>query len=221
VARSARHRAPIVELSLLRVRDFGAATVATLVFAVTFATLILASLLWTQQVWGYSALRAGLALAPGPLMVPLLAVGAGPVAALGSLVISAGLVTLSLSAGTTPSYLTEMLPGTVITGIGVGLALPTLVAAGAATLPAHRFATGSGVLNMARQLGAVLGVAILVSILGAPATPDAAVSAFQHAWFVAAAIGVVAAVAAVRLGRPSATAPAGAEPTDVRHAPSY
>ena len=53
-----------------------------------------------------------------------------------------------------------------MTGIGVGLTLPSLASAAASSLPPARFATGSAVLTMSRQIGTVLGVAILVAILG-------------------------------------------------------
>jgi hypothetical protein len=83
--------------------------------------------------------------------------------------------------------------------------------AGTASLPPHAFATGSGVINMLRQTGLALGVAVLVAVLGTGAgheTPPLA--SFQHGWWVAAAIafaGVVPAVALLRPPRP-ALAPA-------------
>src|ERR687891_247854 len=80
VARSARHPHPVVEHGLLRVRAFALSTLALLLFSTSFATLLLSILLWTQTVWGWSALRAGLAFAPGPLMVPLFSIGVGRLA---------------------------------------------------------------------------------------------------------------------------------------------
>jgi hypothetical protein len=106
-----------------------------------------------------------------------------------------------------------MLPGFLIGGVGVGLALPTLTAAAATALPAHRFATGSGVFNMARQIGAVLGVAIVVVILGAPRTPGAALTAFQHGWYAIAAMSVLAAFSSVLI-RPAAVAPTPGAPPE-------
>jgi hypothetical protein len=78
-----------------------------------------------------------------------------------------------------PAYLTHLLPAQLIGGAGVGLAIPSLLGAGSASLPPARFGTGSGVLNMARQLGTVLGVAALVAILTGlnPADP---VAVFRH-----------------------------------------
>jgi len=87
-----------------------------------------------------------------------------------------------------------------MTGTGVGLTLPTLVSAAVAAVPPHRFATGSGVVTMARQVGIVLGVAILVTVLGHP-SGGAAVAAFQRATVVIAAIAAGAGLTALLLGR--------------------
>ncbi|WP_343246223.1 MFS transporter [Streptomyces sp. SID5785] len=211
--RSARHPAPVVEPSLLRIPAFSAATCAALLFTVAFAAMLLTSVLWCQQVWGYSAIRTGLAIAPGPLVVPVLAMTSGPVvrrlgagatAAFGCLLFGAGLVWWALAADPAPHYASGFLPGMLVTGVGVGLALPTLVWAAAGALPPERFATGSAVTTMARQTGSVLGVAVTVTLLGQPATARAAVDAFRQGWYVAAALAVVGAVAALTLRRAAA-----------------
>ncbi|MER5277539.1 MFS transporter [Streptomyces sp. NPDC002809] len=211
--RSARHPAPVVELPLLRSPSFVAATLAALLFTAAFAAMLLTSVLWCQQVWGYSAIRTGLAIAPGPLVVPLLAVSSGPVvrrlgagrtAALGCLLFAAGLAWWAVALDPAPSYAAGLLPGMMITGVGVGLALPTLVGAAAAALPPTRFATGSAVTTMARQTGSVLGVALMVTLLGAPSSPALALEAFRRGWWVAAATAVLAAATALALHRRAA-----------------
>jgi len=65
--------APVIEVALLRVRAFAWSNVTSLVFSIAFAASLLTLVLWMQQVWGYSALQTGLAVAPGPLMVPVFA----------------------------------------------------------------------------------------------------------------------------------------------------
>ncbi|WP_327422581.1 DHA2 family efflux MFS transporter permease subunit [Streptomyces sp. NBC_01230] len=211
--RSARHSAPIVELAMLRTPAFAAATLAALLFSVAFAAMLLTSVLWCQQVWGYSAIRTGLAIAPGPLVVPVLAVTSGPVvrrfgagrtAAVGCLLFAVGLGWWAVALDTAPHYAAGLLPGMLITGIGVGFALPTLVGAAAAALPPTRFATGSAVTTMARQTGSVLGVALMVTLLATPDGPAAALDAFRHGWWAAAATAVLAAAAALAQPRPGA-----------------
>ncbi len=134
--RSQRHPLPIVEPALLRVRAFAWSNVTSLFFSVAFGAGLLGVILWTQDVWGYSALRTGLAIAPGPVMVPLFValnqrfanrVRAGRVAAAGNVLFAIGNLLLLTSVGAHPHYLRELLPGWLLMGIGVGLALPTIL----------------------------------------------------------------------------------------------
>ena len=78
-----------------------------------------------------------------------------------------------------PAYLTHLLPAQLLGGAGVGLTIPSLLSAGSAALPPDRFGTGSGVLNMARQVGTVLGVAGLVAILARASSADPLLT-YQH-----------------------------------------
>ncbi|MCS0636680.1 MFS transporter [Streptomyces sp. LP05-1] len=221
VLRSARHPVPIVELPLLRVPAFASAAAALTLFTVAFAGMLLGAVLWCQGVWGYSALRTGLAIAPGPLLVPAVALllgpavarwGAGRAALAGSVVFAAGTLWWAATLGTGSAYAASLLPGMVLTGLGVGMTLPVLTGASAAALPPARFATGSAITSMGRQIGAVLGVAILVGILDTPA-PGHAVAAFRHGWYALAAASLLAACATVPLlrePRPAAARATGA-----------
>jgi hypothetical protein len=98
-----------------------------------------------------------------------------------------------------------MLPGLLVSGAGVGLTLPALSSAAAASLPPGRFATGAAVLTMARQLGLVLGVAVLVAVLG-----DGQHVAFESAWTFMALTAGAAAVAGFGIGETRAPALAAA-----------
>jgi EmrB/QacA subfamily drug resistance transporter len=217
--RSAQHERPVLELDLLRVRSFAMSSLASLIFSVSFAAMLLSVILWTQTAWGWSALKAGLAFAPGPLMVPLLAIGAGravgriggaAVSAVGSAIFAAGALWWIVAAGRDANYLSGMLPGALLTGTGVGLTVPTLTAVAATSLPVHRFATGSAVIGMTRQVGFALGVALLIAVLGTPRSPEAQLTAFHHGWEMIAASAGLAAAAAVFIQR---RAPA-AEPAE-------
>jgi cytochrome c biogenesis protein CcdA len=57
-------------------------------------------------------------------------------------------------------------------------------------------------VNMARQVAAALGVAVLVTIIGVPATAAGAVTAFRHLWLIMAGAAVLAATAAAFVRRP-------------------
>ncbi|HEY5336034.1 MAG TPA: MFS transporter, partial [Mycobacteriales bacterium] len=164
-----RARSPLVSPELFRSRDFTVASIIALSFSAAFGAMLLSIVLWEQGAWGWSALRTGLSLAPGPLMVPLMSflvagrlirrLGAAAVIILGSLAYGVGMAWLALAVTTTPNYVSGVLGGMILTGVGVGLTLPTLMATGTASLPSHAFATGSAVINMIRQTGLAFGVA--------------------------------------------------------------
>ncbi|QXJ24321.1 MFS transporter [Actinomadura graeca] len=220
-ARSVRHPSPVIEPSLLAVRTFFWSNAAILLFTVAFAANLLLGVLWMQQIWHYSAIRTGLGVAPGPLMVPPMALIAGKLAARGvpvGRITAAGCLMCALSValiatglGQTPAYASELLPGWLIGGTGVGLALPTILSASAADLPDGRFATGSAVVNMSRQVGSVLGVSLAVAVLGAPRGYDDAHTGYVHAWLVVGAFMVAAAAAGLgmspRRSRPRQSLP--------------
>ena len=67
------------------------------------------------------------------------------------------------------------------------LTLPTMMATASASLPPASFATGSAVVNMVRQIGIALGVALLVAVLGTSAGQVPPLSTFKHAWWLTAA----------------------------------
>jgi EmrB/QacA subfamily drug resistance transporter len=210
--RSQHHPSPIVEPALLKVRAFAWANATGLLFSVAFGASLLGFILWMQEVWGYSALRTGLAVAPGPLMVPIFAavgqrlhkrVAAGHLAAAGCLFLAIGNVMVLLSVGRIPHYASELLPGWIIGGIGVGLALPTILSAATADLPAARMATGSAVVNMSRQIGLTLGVTILIAILGTQTGYVHVHHVFELSWIATAVAGALGAVAAFGMNPPA------------------
>ena len=216
VERCRHHRSPIVDLALLRVRSFSVANLLTVAAGAGFFGYILCNVLFLTVVWGYDALQAGLALTPGPFVAAAIA---GPLGRLagkvdprfivlpGGLVWALGLVYMITMVGPEPAFVSEWLPGMVILGIGAGATLPTLGSAAAAAAPGGVHATATALNSVARQLGAVLGVAILVAIIGDP-SPAEVLGAFDAGWTFAAACLGVAALGALVLGRVSAEEPA-------------
>ena len=227
---TAWHRNPLIDPALFRLRPFTGASAVALVFMAAFGAMLLSRVLWAQDVWHWSALRTGLAIAPGPLMVPLFSFlvagrliarfGAGRVIAAGSTIFAAGVAWWALAIGLQPDYVGEMLGGMLLTGIGVGLTLPTFMATGASSLPPHAFATGSAVINMLRQIGLAIGIAVLIALLGTAHTGPQTLDVYERASWVIAAIafagGLVGLVlltprseAAPATGSPARAAPAG------------
>lgn len=211
--RCARHPSPVLELGLLRIRSFGVTLAAALLFSAAFGAGLLSLVLWLQDNWGWSALRTGLGVAPGPLTVPLVTIlagvlirriGPGPVIAVGCTVYAAGQLLYVAVVGLRPDY-PLLLCGLLTTGVGVGLTLPTLFSTAAGALPPHRFATGSAVLSMVRQLGFAVGVAVLVAVLGAPLTATGRLDAFDRGWTTIAGIAFVGGLVALLIRRTGRT----------------
>ncbi len=188
--RSHRHHAPVIELGLLRSRTFSGTFAASILYYAAFGAFVLNSVEFLTGVWHYSAVVAGLAIGPGPLAVlpfarlvaPRLAArlgGPGRVAVIGCAINAGAQLLWLVLMQAQPAYLTHLLPVQLLGGAGVGLAIPSLIGAGTASLPPAHFGTGSGILNMARQVGTVLGVAGLVAILSGTVAGDP-VAAYRH-----------------------------------------
>ena len=216
VLHCARGANPLVDPTLFRARSFSGASTISIVFSIAFGALLLSVVLWEQDVWGWSALKSGLGLAPGPLMVPLFSLlvagrlvarfGPGPVIAAGAGLVAAGAAWWLLFAHVRADYPRDFLPGMILTGVGVGLTLPTMMATATASLPPQSFATGSAVVNMLRQVGLAIGVAMLIAVLGNGGNPTRPFPAFRHGWDAIVIAALAAAVVSAALLRPKPTA---------------
>ncbi|HUK67676.1 MAG TPA: MFS transporter [Streptosporangiaceae bacterium] len=210
VARSRRHHSPVIELELLRSRSFSGTFAASILYYAGFGAFVLNAVEFLTGVWHYSAVMAGLAIAPGPLMVlpfarfaaPRMARwlgGPGRVAVIGCAVNAGAQLLWFTQIQAQPAYLTHLLPAQLLGGAGVGLTIPSLLGAGSASLSPARFGTGSGILNMARQVGTVLGVAGLVAILSHASSADPVAAYRDGLVLIIAFFATAGAVAAVLL----------------------
>jgi len=168
-------RAPLIDLALFRHPTYSAVNAATLTFGIAFAMMFFAFFFYMGNVWHYSQALAGLAIAPGPLMVIPVAIVTGRLAGRyghrpflvgGALLFAATGLWFLLVPGTEPAYATQWLPGLFLSGASVGLVMPSLSGAAVSKLPASHYAVGSAVNQATRQIGAVIGVALTVVLLG-------------------------------------------------------
>jgi MFS family permease len=228
VFRSRRHHSPVIELELLRSRTFSGAFAASILYYAGFGAFVLSAVEFLTGVWHYSAVEAGLAIAPGPLMVlpfarvvaPRLAArfgGPGRVAVIGCFVNALAQLLWLWLIQAQPAYVSHLLPAQLLGGAGVGLTIPSLLGAGSLSLTPARFGTGSGILNTARQVGTVLGVAGLVAILAQVSQADP-VPAYRNGLLLVigffAAAGVVSAL--LLTARPSPVPSIPAAPAEGR-----
>lgn len=221
VMRSLHHATPVLPVRLFANATFSLATIGLLLFGAAFFAIILANVLFLTGVWQYSVLRAAVALLPSPLIAAVSAPIAGRLAdrfgfrvviVPGALCMVGGTLWLATRTTSEPAYLTDFLPGSVLVGLSIGFAFAALGAAGASALGPQDFGSGSAVGASARQLGAVLGIAVLVAVLGEPAPADA-LGAFHRSWLVIAGFAAAAAAVSTGLRRPPASSPAPGKPS--------
>ncbi len=213
IRRSRTHPRPIVEPELFAHGSFRIGNLGTLLFSAAFFSIVLGNVLFLTSIWGYTVLQAGLATLPGPALTTIVSGPAGRLAdrfgqravvVPGTVVFAAGVWVLR-SAGAEPDWLGLWLPGAALTGTGIGLAFPTLGSAAVRDVPADRFATASAVNAAFRQVGAVLGTAILVAIVGEPATLPDALSASDDAYLFAVLAALASGAVTLALRRVEST----------------
>ena len=207
---------PFVDPALFRIRQFAGATLVMAPYSIGLRRDAVVDGAVGADGWGWSALKTGLAIAPGPLMVPVtsLLLAGRLIARFGAAgVIAPASSCLPPGSSGGPSR-TDLEPNIGVamarhghpTGVGVGLTFPTLMGVGTAALPPSSFATGSGVINMIRQSALAVGVAIFVAVVGAASSPAERVAAFHRGWWLMAAItalGLIPTVWLIRRPPPS------------------
>ena len=114
--------------------------------------------------------------------------------------IAASGVFLLTRLGDDPAYVTQLLPASLLSGLGVAMVIPQLTSAAVQGLPPDEFGAGAAVNQAIRQLGATFGVALTVAVLGT-VTPTIAADAFGGVWAMLVICGVLTSVAAVSLPR--------------------
>lgn len=190
-----RTDAPVLNLDLFRIPNFAWANVAMLVFGTAFSALFFGSILFLTQVWGWSILQAGFGVAPGPIIVGLVAPRAGtlagrigqrPILLLGGvLYASSGLYRLVML-GPEVDYLRDYLPSMLLSGFGVGFVFPQLASVVAQSLPQNRRGVGGAALQAGRQLGGTFGVALTIAFLGTSTSLGSLLVGFDHIWWLIA-----------------------------------
>ena len=217
-----RTQDPVLDLALLRSPSFaGLMTAGLLLSAGAFAHLTYTSI-WLQSILGLSPIKAGLAVSPLALTAFIVAGFGGkhlgklapqwPIG-LGLALIGGGTLLLMIVHG--GSSWPALVPGLLISGVGVGMSTPVLASAAMSAVPHQRAGMAGGALNTFRQLGYALGIAILGTVFahqgsrggtgaGAGAARDAVATSLDHVFAVAGGMTLVAAVVVLLIVRRSA-----------------
>jgi EmrB/QacA subfamily drug resistance transporter len=217
--RYARHREPVVDLSLFRLRSYTLGVVIGLVYFAGFTAIFLAFTVYLQLGLDYSALAAGAALTPFSLGSAVAAlVGGRIVTRFGRRVVATGLTLVTLGVGGS-ALGAGVMPDTgaiwlvaaplLIAGFGSGLVISPNVTLTLAEVPVARAGSASGVLQTGQRLGSAIGIASVGSVFFAAAAHGNWGSAYWHAMLVTIALIVTALAAALLDLRLSRRPPAG------------
>ncbi|WP_162242897.1 MFS transporter [Leifsonia sp. Root112D2] len=170
-----RSAAPMLPFVIFRVHNFWVGNVATfLVYgALAFGPLIVT--LYLQQVAGYPATAAGLALIPPTLVMLLLSSYFGGLAgrhgprlfmALGPVVAACGFLTMMLMGRENVVYWTELLPGVLLFGLGLSMTVAPLTSAILGSISAAQAGIGSATNNAISRVAGLITVACAGVIVG-------------------------------------------------------
>ena len=216
-----RSAAPLVALELFASRLFVAANLVTLAVYAAIGTVFFLLVLQLQVVSGYSPLLAGSAALPVTLLMLLLSARAGRLAqrtgptlpmTVGPLVAAAGLVLL-LRVGPDAAYLTDVLPGVAVFGLGLSAMVAPLTATVLGAVPDGHAGVASGVNNAVARTATLLAVAALPALVGLGGAdytrPEEFDAGFGAAMLICAGLLVTGALISVLLVRrpPSDTHP--------------
>jgi EmrB/QacA subfamily drug resistance transporter len=205
----ARSRWALVPLRIFRRRTLtGANIIGFMLGTMIFGMFFLLSL-YMQQVLGFSALKTGI----GYLAVALTAIVASAAAQalvtktgvkpalIGGLALIGGGLVLFTQISPTGSYFTDLFPGFIILGIGLGFTFVPISIAALAGVTGRDAGLASGLINTSQQVGGALGLALLTTVSTRHTTnllnsgepqPEALTSGFALAFWVAAGVALAA-----------------------------
>jgi EmrB/QacA subfamily drug resistance transporter len=203
-----RQRHPLVPPSIFRIKGLAAADISQVIAMAGFYSVFFFLTLYMQNVLGFSPLRAGSAYVPVALMVAISAgigtgliprIGSRPPMVAGALIAAGGVYWLS-RIPVHGYYWTDLFPGLVIMGLGLGWVFVGVQTAANAGVPPSVAGLAGALINASTQVGAALGLAIFSavatsrtnSLLAAHVAPDVAATAGFHRALLAGAVFLVA-----------------------------
>ncbi len=208
VAVELRTTAPLVRLSIFRIRSLLTANITMFLAMSGMFAMFFFNTLYIQEVLGYGPLKAGLAFLPFTAGVMISAglasqlaprLGVRPVAATGMLLAATGLALLT-QLPVHGSYATNVLPAILLSSLGIGAVFMPLTLMATTGLDDDDQGLASGLFNTSQQIGGALGLAALSTLAAsktssAGGSPTHALVVGFHWAFAAAALVMIAALA--------------------------
>jgi EmrB/QacA subfamily drug resistance transporter len=199
--RSSRHPAPLLDLDLFRLRSFTVGIIAQAVFVgSSFGWLVLMPSFF-HDVWGWSPLAAGFGLAPTAVLGAVLSPYAGRLAdrighrelvVVGCMCGAAGTLWWVVAVTEQADYVADMLPGMVLSGLGVTAGFATLTGAMMSRVPPRFYSMAGAARSTLFQLASAIGIAVAIALQDAGGSDP--VAPYRKVWLVATACALVAAV---------------------------
>jgi MFS family permease len=163
----------MVKLELFGIRNFWVASVIGLAVPFGLFGLFFPMTIFLQGALGMTPLEAGLTMMPMSLMLMVVApisgrlsdrIGARWILTTGLTLVTIGILLMTSQMSTTTNWQT-LLPGLLVTGTGMGMTFAPMTAAAMSQVPPRISGSASGILNTSRNVGQLLGIAVLGSVL--------------------------------------------------------
>ena len=205
-------RVPMLDLSLFKNSTFSGANLTMLLVALAMFGVFFFNSLFLGQILHYSPIQTGAAFLPMTVLIVFVAplagrfsdkIGSRWLMGAGLVLLSASLISFSMLDASSTFW--HILPGLILGGFGMSLAMTPTTAAAMGSVPVDKAGVGSAVLNSMRQVGGSLGIALMGAIVAASVSvaptnrqySDQFVEGYHNALHVAAGIALVGAIVAV------------------------
>ena len=208
VAHQRTTESPTLDPELFELRNFRWGNLAMLSFNVGFTAMFFGLILFLVEVWGWSILKAGLGVAPGPAIAAYFAarfgklagqIGQRPLVILGGLVAAASGLYRVLLLDADVEYLVDFGVPLLLSAVSIGLVFPQVTSVAVQAVPANRVGVGGATTQAVRQFGGSLGVALTIALLGSATGTLELVSRFDRIWWLVVLGGVATALCALPL----------------------
>jgi EmrB/QacA subfamily drug resistance transporter len=166
-------REPLVPFALFRDRNYSVVNWVSGTLSIGMMGIFLPFTIYLQSVLGFSALKAGLTMAPASLLSMVIApvagrftdrIGGKYILMSGLTLFGGGMLWVALQASTTSTWY-AFLPALIVAGIGMGCIFAPMVTVAMRNIDPRMAGAASGVLNTVRQCGLVIGTAAVGALL--------------------------------------------------------
>ena len=200
--------APTLDLELFALGNFRWGNLAMFSFSLAFSAMFFGLILFLVNVWEWSIIKAGFAVAPGPALAAILAprcgklagqIGQRPLVVLGGAVFAiSGLYRVAFLTASV-DYLTAIAVPLALDAVAIALIFPQVTSVSAQALPINRTGVGGATTQAVRQFGGSFGVALTIALLGTATETASLLSGFERIWWLLVAGGIVTTLFALRL----------------------